>query len=118
MQLCLELKYLNLFLIALLLAFLTSEKAFADESFNSPSGNSSCVIGVLVTHNKTVLIKSSDAGPVFSIQSNEGKTLAVDLTIKELIVRYPDLNQTLTKGFAGDDARLYLPSSPMESSRF
>ncbi len=112
-------KLINLVFILLLLVTLFSfEVVVADETSFSLASSKNSVIGFLVTHNKTILIKSSVQGPVYSIQSDTGKTLAVDLTIKELIARYPDLNQTLTKGLASDDASLYLPVSPLDSPKF
>ncbi len=64
-------------------------------------------IGFLVTHDKLVSIKSGSEGPTYTVQAVNGTIMAVNLTERELIARYPQLEATLKTGIAINDARLF-----------
>ena len=75
----------------------------ADRGFDG-----STIIGILQTKSKSVTIFLTPQGPVYSVYSRSGRSIAYKLSHKELLATYPELEQTISRGLAGNDASLYL----------
>jgi hypothetical protein len=58
------------------------------------------VIGYLKTRDKVITIPVGTAGPLYTVTSKDGKTLAVDLPPSGLAARFPELNGVLNEGIA------------------
>lgn len=69
----------------------------------APSGESSgnLVIGHLKTRDKFITIRSGADGPLYTIKSDDGTVLAVDIPSAEISGRFPDLKDVLERGIAG-----------------
>ena len=70
--------------------------------------NQSFLIGFLHTRTLIVSIQVSTVGPVYSVKTFDGEWLAIALSKKTLLARFPDLQQTLDSGIAANDARLWI----------
>ena len=96
-----EKRFISFFLLVfLVLLFSYPIIAISDPSTSTP------VIGHLHARDKIVTITSGSDGPVFSVKSSNGDKLADLLSIYELIARFPDLENVVKRGIAGNDASL------------
>jgi len=100
---------LKVFLILTLLWMVLSLNLWAKSNPNKSFDLAfdSTIIGVLQTRSHSVTIFLTPDGPVYSISSRKGKSLAYKLSHKELLAAYPELEQTIKRGLAGNDASLY-----------
>ncbi len=73
------------------------------------------VIGHLKTRGKMITIRTGPDGPQYTVKSDDGRVLAVNLDQDQLSARFPDLNAILEDGLAGDDARLYPPARTIDT---
>jgi len=60
----------------------------------------SAVIGHLQTIDKFITIRTGPDGPLYTVKSDSGKVLAVDLSIRELSAKFPELEAVVEKGVA------------------
>ncbi len=111
-------KMILLILVLVLAKPFSVNFAVAREKMSYSIKGKNKVIGFLVTNNKTIQINGGLTGPVYTVHTNDGKVLAIDLTKKELIAQYPDLTRTLTNGIASYDASLYLPQSQFDAPKY
>jgi hypothetical protein len=65
------------------------------------------VIGHLKTVDKTVTIYSGPEQPVYSVLSTSGQILADNLTVDQVVARFPELTKLVQQGYAELDARFY-----------
>ena len=64
------------------------------------------VIGHLQNEKHVVTVMTGREGIFYTIHSGEGKLISSNLTLSELIARFPSLGKTVSSGLAGNDARL------------
>ena len=74
--------------------------ACISESGNSPESITGPVIGHLKTNDKLITIQVRPDGPLYTVTSNEGVVLAVDLPEKELVAKFPELKEVIEQGVA------------------
>ena len=58
------------------------------------------VIGHLKMRDKLITIRTGSVGPLYTVKSEDGKVLAVDLDSAELSARFPELKDVVERGFA------------------
>ena len=63
------------------------------------------VIGHLELRDHLVTILSSTNGPVYTITTKDGRSVAVQLGMNELQARFPDLHERIKTSVAAGDAR-------------
>lgn len=71
-----------------------------------PYSSSNLVIGHLSARDKLITISTGSFGPVYSIKSLTGQTIAEELSLSALVSQFPDLSVLIKKGVAWDDASL------------
>jgi hypothetical protein len=64
------------------------------------------VIGSLQTRDKVVTISQGAKGIVYTIKTKDGKTVAKELTEKDLQAKYPGVYRQIKSGLAANDATL------------
>lgn len=79
----------------------------------SVSGNP--VIGHLKTKDKFITIQKGPDGPLYTVKSKDGKTLAMDLPAEKLYAEFPELKDVLERSIAIDDARLLLRNQKIKA---
>jgi hypothetical protein len=57
-------------------------------------------IGQLKTKDKLITIRTGHDGPLYSVKSNDGKVLAVDITSSELSAEFPELKEVVERSLA------------------
>jgi len=60
----------------------------------------SAVIGHLQTIDKLITIRTGPDGPLYTVKSDSGEVLAVDLPLRELSAKFPELKAVVEKGVA------------------
>lgn len=70
-------------------------------------------IGHLKTRDKLITIRIGSDGPVYTIKTEDGTILAVDLPEKELSAKFPELKDVVERGIA-DWAGMDLPDQTIE----
>ncbi len=97
--------FLLLFCATLFATFpLTSPNLIAE-----PAGKAtSCefTIGWLQTNTVSVSISSCSFGVGYTIRTHNGKVLAYNIALSDLVAGFPDLAKNIKNGFAGNDASL------------
>jgi hypothetical protein len=58
------------------------------------------VIGRLETRDQVIMITAGPDGPLYTIKSKEGQLVALNLSGKELAIRFPALHETMEKSLA------------------
>ena len=90
-----------LFLVSL---FFASGCTLPQESKPSRQTSAGPVIGHLETRDKKITIRTGSDGPLYTVKSESGKILAVDLPAGELSDRFPELKDIVERGIV-DHAR-------------
>ncbi len=72
------------------------------------------VVGHLKTRDKLITIRTGNDGPLYTVKSEDGTVLAVDLPPDELSVKFPDLKNVVEGGIA-DWAGMDLPQRTIEN---
>lgn len=62
------------------------------------------VIGHLKKRDRVITISKGPDGPLYSVKTENGRTLAVNLSAEKLYAEFPDLKSVIEKGMAVDDA--------------
>jgi hypothetical protein len=62
--------------------------------------DSGSVIGHLKTRDKLITIRTGSHGPVYTVKSEDGTVLAVNLPASEISARFPDLKGIVERGVA------------------
>jgi hypothetical protein len=73
------------------------------------------VIGHLKTKDKYITIRKGPDGPLYTVKSKDGKTLAMDLPAEKLYAEFPELKDVLERSIAIDDARLLLRNQKIKA---
>lgn len=63
------------------------------------------VIGYLEKQDRTIIIKSSSLGPVFSVVRKDGRHLLEDLSLEQLKAQAPELHEFIKAAVAGGSAK-------------
>lgn len=64
------------------------------------------VIGHLEKRDKIITIRTGPDGPLYTVETKDGKILAVNLPAEKLFAEFPELKNVLERGLAIDDATL------------
>jgi hypothetical protein len=92
------------------------EKSHASADFQSAEQNKTekdkSIAGFLHTRDKIITIRHGADGPLYTIKTKNGKTLATNIGEKDLQAKYPDIYRNVKEGRAANDARLYPSKSP------
>ncbi len=83
-----------------------TETTLPKDSGPSEQASGGSVIGRLKTRDKFITIRTGADGPLYTVKSKEGKTLAMDIPAAQLSARFPELKDVVERGIAGDDASL------------
>ena len=67
------------------------------------------VVGYLKKRDKTITIKTGPDGPLYTVESKDGKILAVNLPAEKLYAKFPQLRNDLENGFAVDASNRVKP---------
>jgi hypothetical protein len=62
------------------------------------------LIGHLKTKNKLITIRRGPDGPLYTVETKDGKILAVNLPAEKLYAKFPELKKVLERGMAIEDA--------------
>ena len=73
------------------------------------------VLGHLKTKDKFITIRTGPDGPLYTVKSKDGKTLAMDLPAEKLYAEFPELKDVLEQCIAADDARLLLRNQKIKA---
>ncbi len=65
------------------------------------------IIGFVIKGDKTVIVFSGSNGPLYTVESEQGRTLATYITENELLARFPDLEKLIKYGVTHYDATLF-----------
>lgn len=79
--------------------------------------SSTPVVGHLKTREKVITIRSGRDGPLYTVKSEDGTVLAVDLSAEDLSAKFPKLKGVVEGGIA-DWAGMDLPQQTIESSTY
>lgn len=74
------------------------------DSIHQNSGQVS--VGILKTRTNLIEIVDTPTGPIFTVRRSDGTLLGKTLNQSALAREFPDLEQIIRCGFAGNDARL------------
>jgi hypothetical protein len=66
------------------------------------------VIGHLRTKDKFITIRTGPNGPLYTVETKDGKILAVNLPAEKICAEFPELKYVLEQGIAVDDASIRL----------
>jgi hypothetical protein len=66
------------------------------------------VIGYLRTRDKFITIRTGLNGPLYTVETRDGKILAINLPAEKLYAEFPELKNVLEQGIAVDDASIRL----------
>ena len=85
-----------------------TKQAVSHSERSEPAGQDSggLVIGHLKTRDKMITIRTGPDGPLYTVESEDGKILAVDLPAAELSAKFPELKDVVERGIAGEDASI------------
>jgi hypothetical protein len=78
----------------------------ASRAISKGGGEEYPVIGSLEFRNKIVTILSGPNGPVYTVTTSDGTTVARHLRVDQFQAKFPDLYEHMKNGVAGNDARL------------
>ncbi len=79
----------------------TQEK---EKGVTRPGGSQSPTLGSLEFRDRTVTILSGARGPVYTVTTKDGTTIAKEVSEQELQAKFPDLYRRIKTGVAGNDA--------------
>jgi len=91
-----------LFLVSL---FLASGCTRPQESNPSRQTSAGLVIGHLETRDRMITVRTGSDGPLYTVKSESGKILAVDLPAGELSDRFPELKDVVEHGIVDHASR-------------
>ncbi len=74
------------------------------------------VIGYLQSRDKIVTIIRGSEGTAYTVKTKDGKTLAMNLSEKDLETKYPTIFQQVKNGMAGNDATLHKVAVPLREN--
>lgn len=66
------------------------------------------VIGHLSTRDKFITIRTGPNGPLYTVETKDGKILAENLPAEKLCAEFPELKNVLEQGIAVNDASIRL----------
>ncbi|MBN1625415.1 MAG: hypothetical protein JW944_02735 [Deltaproteobacteria bacterium] len=95
---------------------LSSEEAPAADVITgkiSDQSSGDTLIGEIRTKDKVLIIRSGEGVRHYTVKSKDGDILADDINTGELEIRFPELNDVVENGFAGD-ASLRMDNVPDE----
>ena len=73
------------------------------------------VIGHLKKRDKVITIQKGPDGPLYTVETKDGKILGVDLPADILYAEFPDLKSLIEKGMAVEDAAYRQEKSSVKS---
>jgi len=79
--------------------------------------SSGYIVGHLKTRDKLITIRTGTDGPLYTVKSEDGTVLAVDLPAEELSAKFPELRGVVEQGiadWAGLDPQYRTIESPIE----
>lgn len=77
-----------------------SPAAQAQPATHTAPQNPGPVVGHLKTRDKLITIRTGPNGPLYTVKSHDGQTIAADLPATELSAKFPDLKQVVELGTA------------------
>ena len=80
--------------------------------------SSNPVIGHLKTRDKFLTIRTGPDGPLYTVKSKDGRTLAVDLPGADLSAKFPELKDVVEGGiadWAGMDLQYHKSQGPVRT---
>ena len=85
----------------------SGKKASEQKQSHQSANMKGSVIGHLESRNRIITITSGPKGPLYTVKTKDGKTLATKIDEKALQAQYPDIYHELKSGVAGDDATVH-----------
>ena len=86
----------------------------ASATTNMPQKSSGPVTGHLKTRDKLITIRAGSNGPLYTVESEDGTVLAVDLPAEDVSAKFPELKDVVERGVA-DWAGIYPQYQTIES---
>ena len=84
---------------------------------NRPAVSNFPVIGYLEKRGQTITIKAGPIGPVYSVQTAEGRVLFEDVTAEQLRAQAPELHEFLKTAVTGGPAKPVLVDASLHPVR-